>query len=109
MIPNGPWPLISWKSYLTAMTKFGIYSDCIVVSDNWPRGGYGMSRITEDFQIMLNADYLFRGNSSFSWWAGELGKAKVFSPVVPDKHGVCDVDFVPGNSQPFTPHGTEPL
>ena len=48
---------------------------------------------------IYNADIVFRGNSTFSWWAGTLGYAtKLYSPVVGDNVGHnANIEFVPGN------------
>lgn len=54
-----------------------------------------------DFFTLMQADYLIRANSSFSWWAGTLGDGKVYCPVVSDLVGWQDVSFVQGNSEPF--------
>lgn len=52
----------------------------------------------KDFFTLMNAEVLFRANSTFSWWAGTLGNAKVYSPVVEGKVGPhSDVDFIEGN------------
>ena len=50
-----------------------------------------------DFLFLRDAAVLLRANSSFSWWAATLGVGRIYSPVVGDKTGVQDVDFVPGN------------
>jgi hypothetical protein len=51
-----------------------------------------------DFMDLYNADVLFRANSTFSWWAGTLGNAKVYSPIVDGLTGhQKDVKFVEGN------------
>ncbi len=50
-----------------------------------------------DFMLMVNADYLVRSNSTFSLVAGWFSDVKVFAPVVADKVGWNDVDFVEGN------------
>lgn len=52
-----------------------------------------------DFMALLRADVLFRGNSTFSWWAGVLGNALVFSPVVGEKRGLQDCEFASGNEE----------
>lgn len=52
-----------------------------------------------DFYLMTKALVLFRGNSSFSWWAAVLNEvASVYSPIVaglPSREQDCI--FVPGN------------
>lgn len=54
-----------------------------------------------DFMTLYHADYIFRANSTFSFWAGLIGHGKMFSPILdfPDYGGVVgrvNVDFVPG-------------
>lgn len=52
-----------------------------------------------DFFIMCNSFVLFRGNSSFSWWAGTIGNPKVYAPVIDGLEGgkEHDCEFVEGN------------
>jgi hypothetical protein len=52
-----------------------------------------------DFMKLVNANILFRANSSFSWVAAALTRPDtvVFSPVVEDMVGWNDVQFVRGN------------
>lgn len=55
-----------------------------------------------DFVTLMRAKYLFRANSTFSWWTGTLGNAeRIFSP---DLHGITprageiqDAPFEEGN------------
>ena len=51
----------------------------------------------EDFILMMNADVVLRANSSFSWWAATLGRGRILSPLVEDRTGMQDVEFVEGN------------
>lgn len=51
----------------------------------------------KDFVTLRDAAVLLRANSSFSWWAAVLSAGKVYSPVVGDKTGWQDVEFVEGN------------
>lgn len=53
----------------------------------------------QDFMTLMNAEVLFRANSTFSWWAGTLGpKKRIFSPLVEDLVGSQDVvEFVESN------------
>lgn len=39
----------------------------------------------QDFLKMIFARRLFRGNSSFSWWAGFLAEGQVYSPILGDR------------------------
>jgi len=52
-----------------------------------------------DFWVLLNAEVLFRANSTFSWWAGTLGNHKrVYSPLIDGLRGLHnDVKFIEGN------------
>jgi hypothetical protein len=54
-----------------------------------------------DFMLMKNAKILLRSNSTYSWWAGVLGNGMVFSPIVDDKVGWNDVNYVEGNYPKF--------
>jgi len=60
-----------------------------------------------DFFSMINADVLLRSNSTFSLWAGFFNKNKVYSPLVKDKVGFSDVEFVEGNASALTPRTAE--
>ena len=53
----------------------------------------------QDFLTLMNAEVLFRANSTFSWWAGTLGpEKKIYSPLVENKVGhQHDIKFVEGN------------
>jgi hypothetical protein len=52
---------------------------------------------------VIFARRLFRANSSFSWWAGFLGKGQVYAPVLrervdyPTEHREIHCEFEPGN------------
>lgn len=59
-----------------------------------------------DFFTLMQADYLIRSNSTFSWWAGTLGKGKVYCPVVANKTGWNYVEYVEGNSEPLLQYPT---
>lgn len=77
----------------------------IPVSDNSPNYLFGVNRIEDptleflpDFFVLMNADVLFRANSTFSFWAALLGDVVTYSPVVEGKTGLrTDIDFVYGN------------
>lgn len=51
----------------------------------------------DDFLILKNAAHLLRANSSFSYWAGVLGNGQVYSPIVEDRIGWQNAEFVEGN------------
>jgi hypothetical protein len=94
--------LIKESSYLNACTQYGYsVSDIIWVHEDKPTStpeteaeGIGFLK---DFMTLYNADIILRGNSTFSWWAATLSNAKIYSPVIGDNRGLCDVNFVPGN------------
>ena len=50
-----------------------------------------------DFMAMVTANVVIRSNSSFSFWAAFMGNNEVYSPVVEEKVGWHDVEFVRGN------------
>ena len=50
-----------------------------------------------DFMRLVNSNILLRSNSTFGWWAGVFCKGTVYSPLVEDKVGWKDVEFVKGN------------
>lgn len=95
--------VVSEKSYVDTVKKFGYdWPDVQFITEEnptfWP--GYGDEvSFLPDFIRMMRAKVLFRGNSTFSFWASLLGTAKTYSPVI---KGLCggmeqDCDFVEGN------------
>ena len=61
-----------------------------------------------DFFLIYFSRRVLRGNSSFSWWACQLGNTVTYSPVVPpkpeiniDKYVETDAEFVKSNSPHF--------
>lgn len=50
----------------------------------------------KDFLMLVNADVLFRANSSFSFWAGVLGNGEVYSPRIKSAFQF-DTEFEQGN------------
>ena len=96
-------PVISTESYLKAFEKFGYKSAHWITEEN-PTVHATMHenlRFLPDFIRMMRCKVLFRGNSTFSWWAATLGDCKVYSPIVKGVGLVggkeCDVEFVEGN------------
>lgn len=94
--------LVSESSYVEACLKFGLNPSLIT----WVRDGLRPQiqilldegiPFLEDFMLLVNSDVLLRANSSFSWWAGVLTSGRVFSPLVEDRVGVQNVDFIEGN------------
>jgi hypothetical protein len=99
------YPVVSAESYEKAIFGRG-YEAFGVVSDESPRTCAGMSgdlAFIPDFISLLKAKILFRGNSTFSWWAATLGDSLVYSPVVDGLEGgkEHDVEFVLGNHPKF--------
>jgi hypothetical protein len=117
---------ISETSYLEACDRFGVDRNALkFICEEYPiivpgfepsekdhtRGGdeaiTGLGFLP-DFYALMQADILFRANSSFSYWAGVLGNHKrIFSP---DLKGVSKtgerplyqaVPFVEGNHMPI--------
>lgn len=98
--------VIARKCYKKAIEKFGYnYNDVYFVQEPFFHS-YAYNAwidnnelsFLEDFQIIQNAEVIFRSNSTFSWWAAALSDAKVFSPVVGRTIGWQDkIQFVEGN------------
>lgn len=120
--------VVSLDSYMRAFEKFDCDPDLVVfISDddslrtpvldyrdaptdnNWtyPSGQELMPDVYypffQDFLKMIFARRLFRGNSSFSWWAAFLAKGQVYSPVLrdridyPTEHKEIQCEFEVGN------------
>ena len=93
--------VISENSYLKACDKFNINKNELAwVRENEPTIDKDIPEdisFLPDFMKLLNSSILLRANSTFSWWAATLGDAKVYSPLVEDKIGYQDVEFVCGN------------
>lgn len=87
------------SAYRRASEKFGFLIDHWAEQDH-PRKVSGLGdryHFLPDFLVLLRASVLFRANSTFSWWAGALGDAVVYAPVVDDHVGEYDAEFVCGN------------
>ena len=76
---GSPYPIISEKSYRDAWERWGVKPMNFVMEENPVQYG-GLPPFLPDFYRMTIAPILFRGNSSFSWWAGALSTGVVFSP-----------------------------
>lgn len=91
---------VSEQSYDRAITQFAIPEPVYRVFDGWrkpsPDLPAGLAWL-EDWLILRDASHLLRANSTFSWWAACLGHGQVYSPVVEDKVGWNEVEFVEGN------------
>ncbi|HEX2061274.1 MAG TPA: hypothetical protein VHK90_11075 [Thermoanaerobaculia bacterium] len=97
--------IVSRESYLRAREHFGLQNHAMVwYSDETAPPDGGEFSFLRDFFGMMHADVLLRANSTFSWWAGTLGTARVYSPFVENKVGPSDVEFVEGNWAPITGH-----
>ena len=93
---------ISEECYIHSCNEFGYDGeDLIIVSEEKRQpGDPGNMDFLYDFFVLMEADILFRSNSTFGWWAGFLGNQKiVYSPNVQGKAGnhMINVDFVEGN------------
>lgn len=93
--------IVSDSSYDKAIDQFNIPQPIYPVQEGWRHQpavlveqGLGW---LDDFLLLRDATHLLRANSSFSWWAATLGHGKVYSPVVENKVGWQDCEFVEGN------------
>lgn len=87
--------IVSDSSYDKAAMDFGFNpSDALCLDDN-----RGSEFMIEDFVTMMRCDTLFRGNSTFSWWAAAIGECEVYSPIVSGVKGHADVIFKLGNDE----------
>lgn len=92
--------VVSRLSYMKAVLKFGYdLADVHVFHEEQPCLIGGIPDFLPDFYRMMKAPVLFRGNSTFSWWAATLGTGKVFSPVIEGLEGGKEqyCEFVEGN------------
>ena len=81
--------IVSDASYVRAKQKFGWNEEFVWVREDLPTvdaemEAEGMGFIPDFFKIM-KADAIFRGNSTFSWWAAALSDAKIYAPLVGNK------------------------
>lgn len=97
---NNHFCIVSKESYQAKLQELNLDYEVIWVSEESPNRNDKLPASLEflqDFWILMNADILLRGNSTFSWWAGALGTPKIFSPLVKNLTGHQDVSFVEGN------------
>lgn len=99
---NSGFPIISEQSFHNAADELGIYLQEIVTEEHPMRlaGFDGDLKFLPDFYRLMTADVLFRGNSTFSWWAAALSEGKIYSPLIKGLKGGIehdDVKFVEGN------------
>jgi hypothetical protein len=101
--------VVSKDSYCRAMESSGYNVDDVVwVTEENPEVdilakecGCGF---LSDFFTLMQADVIFRGNSTFSWWAATLGNGEIYSPVVECLAGEHTVPFVRGNHPKWSCH-----
>lgn len=90
--------VVSRLSYQKGIRKFGYEPGrfCLFTEE---AGG----NMLEDFYRMMKSEVLFRGNSTFSWWAATLSDAVVYSPVIDGLEGGMEqeCEFVEGNHPKF--------
>lgn len=101
--PGYGFVVVSGQSYVDAAKKFGYDPDDLkwITEEEptrWP-GLHGDLLFLPDFIRLMRCEVLFRGNSTFSWWAATLGHAKVYSPVIKGLKGGKEqhCNFVAGN------------
>jgi hypothetical protein len=86
--------VINERSYIMAAKKNGYNPKDII----WVGEEISKCNLVEDFQRVRNADIIFRSNSTFSYWACQLASHdNVFTPIIEDKTGWCDLEFTKGN------------
>lgn len=102
------YPVVSVKSYMDAAREHGIETSSMIFcsEENYrmyccPPDLPDEISFLSDFYRMMQAKVLFRGNSSFSWWASVLGNAETFSPRIDGLSGHCHARFERGNHARF--------
>ncbi|MBE3095124.1 MAG: alpha-1,2-fucosyltransferase [Actinobacteria bacterium] len=104
--------IVSKESYQKAFEKFNIRERDVVwkTEENqvrWRDMEDDLLFLPDFFEMML-AQHLFRANSTFSFWAGFFNRNKVYNPVIGNKMGLSDVEFVEGNGLAIKA-GNDPL
>ena len=87
---------VSERSYTLAAAKLGLHIDEWATQEHPRPGPRGLEFLT-DWLLLTRAMTILRANSTFSWWAAALGESDVYAPVVEDRVGEHDVEFVRGN------------
>jgi hypothetical protein len=101
--PGTGFVVVSEQSYRDAASNFGYDPASISwVTEETPTFIPAIPpefSFLSDFIRMMRCKALFRGNSTFSWWAATLGNAKVYAPIIKGKCGGMehDCEFVEGN------------
>jgi hypothetical protein len=100
--PGCGFVVVSKDSYNLAAIKYGYDPEKLhwITEENptqW--SGFEKFPFLPDFIRMMRAKVLFRGNSTFSWWASVLGNAKTYAPVIDGLVGGTEqhCEFVEGN------------
>ena len=108
----GNYCIVSKLSYQAAVAKYMPKGMTLLwVEENRPEIVPGLPdnlKFLPDFFTLMQADVLFRSNSTFAWWAGVLGNHEaIYSPIVNPPsgylHGRHDVRFAPGNDEQHAP------
>lgn len=96
------YPVIGKRAYLRALAPVGEHA-VTFVSDEFPsvRGVLPPEMaFMQDFFTLMTAPILYRGNSTFSFWASVLGNGMTYSPLIVGFPGGVEhdsVQFAPGN------------
>lgn len=102
--------IVTKESYVRACKKYALPQDKVTwLSEETQKH---ISELSNKLQFLpdlfstINADVLLRANSTFSFWGGFFSKGKVYSPLVENRVGPCDVDFIEGNSAKIVSAGS---
>ena len=98
------YPVVSEISYPKAAAHFNVELPTMISDESspYPRWSGELKDIV-DFYMLSKAAILFRGNSTYSWWAATLSHAKVYAPVMTGCEGGKEnhVLFTEGNWPAF--------
>jgi hypothetical protein len=99
--PTLGYVVVSLDSYWRACRKFGYDPNMVMMftEENQITRNDDLPSFLTDFYQMSQASVLFRGNSSFSFWAATLSNAKIYAPVIEGLEGgkEQDCEFIEGN------------